>query len=198
MSSEHTRTDGTSVTYLTCAETAKLLRAALKAAFPGVKFSVRSSVYAGGASIQVTYENGPMYPAVDEVAQRYAGGSFDGMTDSMSYIDTLIAFEGEDLPRTVSPGADFVFVTRSITGTYREDLARVAQAQLNCAVEGGYLGPAEFTLDNRSGVYWCDVPTEFGVLPGPAAPDSFIAYLAHHVTPEQAASYTERTTVRRG
>ena len=39
------------VEYLTCAETAKLVRSALKAAFPGVKFSVCSSTYSGGASI---------------------------------------------------------------------------------------------------------------------------------------------------
>lgn len=36
--------------YLSCAETAKLLRQALKESFPGVKFSVRSSVYSGGAN----------------------------------------------------------------------------------------------------------------------------------------------------
>jgi hypothetical protein len=39
--------------YLSCAETAKLVRAALKESFPGVKFSVKSSTYAGGASIML-------------------------------------------------------------------------------------------------------------------------------------------------
>ena len=39
--------------YLTCAETAKLVRKALKEAFPDVKFSVRSNVYSGGASLSV-------------------------------------------------------------------------------------------------------------------------------------------------
>lgn len=34
--------------YLSCAETAKLVRQALKEAFPGVKFGVRSSTYSGG------------------------------------------------------------------------------------------------------------------------------------------------------
>ena len=41
--------------YLSCAETAKLVRTALKKNFPGVKFSVRSSVYSGGASIDVSW-----------------------------------------------------------------------------------------------------------------------------------------------
>jgi len=42
--------------YLTCAETAQLVRAALREAFPEVRFSVRSKVYAGGASINITYQ----------------------------------------------------------------------------------------------------------------------------------------------
>jgi hypothetical protein len=39
----------------TTVETAKEIRKALKAAFPKVKFSVRSHCYAGGASIDVSY-----------------------------------------------------------------------------------------------------------------------------------------------
>lgn len=41
--------------YISCADTAKLIRQAIKEAFPGVKFSVRSSVYSGGASITVEW-----------------------------------------------------------------------------------------------------------------------------------------------
>lgn len=39
--------------YLSCAETAKLIRQALKEAFPDMKFGVRSKTYSGGASIDV-------------------------------------------------------------------------------------------------------------------------------------------------
>ena len=46
-------------TSLSCAEVAKLLRAALKETFPGVTFSIRSRTYAGGASIDVTWRDGP-------------------------------------------------------------------------------------------------------------------------------------------
>jgi hypothetical protein len=70
--------------YLSCAETAKLVRAALKKAFPGVKFSVRSSVYAGGASMRVGWTDGPKTKAVEAVTNAYAGGGFDGMID-MAY-----------------------------------------------------------------------------------------------------------------
>ena len=40
--------------YYSVKDTAKLVRQALKEAFPGVKFGVRCSSYAGGASIGVT------------------------------------------------------------------------------------------------------------------------------------------------
>ena len=70
--------------YLSCANTAKLVRAALKKAFPAVKFSVRSSVYSGGASINIGWTDGPSTKAVEQVAKVYAGGEFDGMID-MAY-----------------------------------------------------------------------------------------------------------------
>ena len=43
---------------LSCADTAKLIRADLKTNYPNVKFSVRSSVYSGGASIRVSWVDG--------------------------------------------------------------------------------------------------------------------------------------------
>lgn len=107
----------TSVTakrYLSCAETAKLLRAALKSAHPGVKFSVKSHTYSGGASIRVGWTDGPTAPAVDSLVTLYTGGSFDGMTDSMSYHDTLLA--GPDgMPERVHFGADFIFTERTVS-----------------------------------------------------------------------------------
>ena len=59
--------------YLTVAETAKLVRQALKQQLPGVKFSVRSSSYSGGASIDVTWTDGPQTAAVDAVVRPYTG-----------------------------------------------------------------------------------------------------------------------------
>lgn len=70
--------------YLSCAETAKLIRVQLKAKFPGIKFSVKSSVYAGGASIDVAWTDGPTGKMVDAIVQPFAGGGFDGMID-MAY-----------------------------------------------------------------------------------------------------------------
>lgn len=100
--------------YLSCAETAKLLRAALKAAHPGVKFSVRSDTYAGGASIRVRWMDGPTASTVDRTAKRYEGASFDGMIDLKSYHRSLLA--GPDgMPEEVHFGADFIFTDREVS-----------------------------------------------------------------------------------
>lgn len=73
----------TATTYLSAAETAKLVRAALKRAFPGVKFSVRSP-----SAIHVRWTDGPTRKAVEAVAGQFQGGAFDGSIDlkiSMSH-----------------------------------------------------------------------------------------------------------------
>ena len=74
-------------TYLTLKETAKLLRAALKKNFPGVKFSVRSESFAGGSAIRVSYTDGPLQKAVEKVVNCYAYGGFDGMIDLSFHVN---------------------------------------------------------------------------------------------------------------
>lgn len=99
------KNDGRKVVYYSCAETAKLIRAELKKNFAGVKFSVRSSVYSGGASIRVHYNDANVAEnAVREVAQKFEGASFDAMTDYKDYHNSF--FEGQE----VSWGSDYVFV----------------------------------------------------------------------------------------
>ena len=95
--------------YLTCAETAKLVRAALKEAFPGVKFSVKSSTYAGGASINVAYTDGPSVSQVEGIAKAFQGAYFDGMTDYKG--SNYNSLDGQP----VRFGADFIFVNRKFT-----------------------------------------------------------------------------------
>ena len=88
--------------YLSCAETAKLVRVALKEKFPGVKFSVRSSTYSGGASIRVGWVDGPTAKDVESVTRRYTGGivtargqpDFDGMIDLKTYNDSWLSPDG--------------------------------------------------------------------------------------------------------
>lgn len=95
--------------YLSCAETAKLLRMALRESFPGVKFSVRSKTYSGGASISVHYVDGPATKLVEAVADQFSGAYFDGMIDYKGYKRHRL--DGE----LVSLGADFIFVRRDLS-----------------------------------------------------------------------------------
>jgi hypothetical protein len=109
--------------YLSCAETAKLLRQALKEAFSGVKFTVKSKTYSGGASISVGWTDGPNSAQVKAVADCFEGAYFDGGIDYQGA--KYHKLDGED----VRFGANFIFenreysdtmVARSITAVVKE------------------------------------------------------------------------------
>lgn len=87
------------------ASAAKMLKAELSKAFPGIKFSVTSSSYSGGDSLRVHYEDGPSPRIVEEISGKYQAGHFDGMTDMYEYSNTR-----EDIPQT-----KFVFVERKMS-----------------------------------------------------------------------------------
>ena len=107
-------------TYISVADTAKLVRKALKANFPGVKFSVRSKSYSGGASIDVDWAFGPVPEEVEKVAGRYAGADFDGMQDLMTYHDEEGVDENGKMQR-VHYGADFIFCHRGYGKTWEDN-----------------------------------------------------------------------------
>lgn len=93
--------------YLSCAETAKLVRKALASAFPGVKFSVRSQTYAGGASINVGIPKDATVEdkAVRAVCERFAGGRFDGMIDLAYCVNHWLLPDGT-VQLASSPGSE--------------------------------------------------------------------------------------------
>lgn len=68
-------TDGFGV-HVSCTDAAALIRAALKRDFPGTRFSVRCRTFSGGASIDVSWADGPAAGEVDMVVQLYAGTRF--------------------------------------------------------------------------------------------------------------------------
>jgi hypothetical protein len=127
-------------------DTAKLIRATLKAKFPNTKFSVRTDKYAGGSSIRVRWTDGPTSKLVDAVIGAFAGSGFDGMTDYKYSVgarlmpdgtaetrsveahygtegDTIEASKDGAIP--VSFCADFVFTEREYS---KAALERTAQA----------------------------------------------------------------------
>lgn len=95
-----------SAKYLTCAETAVLVRKALKEAFPGVKFSVRSSNYSMGASMRVEWLDGPNEAQVEAVTRTFQGSYFDGAIDYKGSVYHML--DGQQ----VRFGADSIHCTR--------------------------------------------------------------------------------------
>ena len=94
--------------YLTTAEMAKVVRQVLKEAFPvaeyGVKFSVRSSNYAGGSSIRIAYDSDKLYSRdVNAKVKHLQSASFDGMIDLKTNHDVTLP-SGE----VVYGGADWI------------------------------------------------------------------------------------------
>lgn len=93
--------------HVSCADTAKLIRQALKESFKGIKFTVRSSIYSGGASINIGWTDGPNAAQVEAVAKRFSGAYFDGQQDYKGC--TFALLDGQ----VVRFGADFVFCNRT-------------------------------------------------------------------------------------
>ncbi len=69
------------VTVIDRVEAGKMIRAALKRAFPLTRFEVRGKSYSGGQSIDVSWTDGPTGKQVDSIIDRYESKGFDGMTD---------------------------------------------------------------------------------------------------------------------
>jgi hypothetical protein len=57
--------------YETVVETATKIRAALKAAFPGTKFSVRSDSFSMGSAVRIRWTDGPTEKQVEKVANTH-------------------------------------------------------------------------------------------------------------------------------
>lgn len=71
--------------WISTADTAKLLRADLKKAFPAVKFSVKSKTFSMGSAIDISWTDGPLSSEVSHVANSYRMGHFDMQDDSYHY-----------------------------------------------------------------------------------------------------------------
>lgn len=68
--------------YLSAAETAKLMRAALKAAFPGTKISVRC---ARGNATYVSWTDGPTVRDVQAITHEFESQTFNSSEDMREY-----------------------------------------------------------------------------------------------------------------
>lgn len=106
-------------TYISTADTAKMIRKALKESFAGVKFSVRSSTYSGGSSINIGWTDGPTSSMVDAIARTFEGSYFDGSIHLKGSLKHMIDGVQVDF------GVDFIHTNRHLT---RDFLGRILAA----------------------------------------------------------------------
>ncbi len=78
----------------THSQAAQQIKSELKAAFPTVKFSVKSDSFAGGDAVRIRYEDGPTTKQVDEIVGKFQSGSFNSQEDLYEYDNRK-----EDLPQ---------------------------------------------------------------------------------------------------
>ena len=130
---------------LSCADTAKLVRAALKATFPAVAFTVRSKTYSGGASITVGWTDGPSTAEVEKITHRFEGARMDGYADCKEYQyharhadGTITPYDRDDgLPEgaeEVHLRADFIFTDREYTADFLQKVGKRTADYWGCPV----------------------------------------------------------------
>jgi hypothetical protein len=73
---------------------AAAIKAELKAAFPGVKFSVNSESFSMGNSVNINWTDGPTVAEVEKISSKYQYGHFNGMEDLYEYTN-----ERNDIPQ---------------------------------------------------------------------------------------------------
>ena len=122
--SPFSQTPKAEVIYITTAATACELRNVLKAAFPQTKFSVRSSEYSMGSSIDVSWTDGPTHAQVNPILDCFESAGFDGMQDLKTSLPPSL-WRGH----RVRWGADYVH------GSRHESFETLKQAALVTAFE---------------------------------------------------------------
>jgi hypothetical protein len=109
----------------THARAAKMIRAELRAAFPGVTFRVRSDSFAGGNSVDVSWTDGPLTDAVNAIVKKYQYGNFNGMEDIYEYSNS----------RNDIPQAKYVQTHRAMSPETRERIRKDLEAQWGISFE---------------------------------------------------------------
>ena len=104
--------------YYTTAGTAALIRGVLKAAFPAVTFSVRSSEFSGGSSVDIDWTDGPTEQAVEVLVGKFAYGTFDSMQDLAGIKEPETVIDEAGTLRVVHYGARFVHTHRRYSPAY--------------------------------------------------------------------------------
>ncbi len=84
------------------AQASKQIKKLLSEKYPAIKFSVKSSNYSGGNSVDISWNLGPVASEIEKLVSKYQCGHFDGMIDCYEYSNS----------RTDVPQSKFVFCQR--------------------------------------------------------------------------------------
>jgi hypothetical protein len=96
---------------------ADAIRAELKKVFPSVKFSVRSSTFSMGDSVDISWTDGNTTDEVNAITKKYQYGSFNGMEDIYENTDSR-----DDIPQ-----AKYVHCSRRMSAETEELLKPIAE-----------------------------------------------------------------------
>jgi len=103
------------------AQAAQAIRKELKENFPDTKFSVTSESFAGGNSVHVNWEDGPLTDTVNLIIDKYQYGTFNGMIDMYEYTN-----KHEDIPQV-----KYVMGQRSMSSERRIQMAEKLKQEFN-------------------------------------------------------------------
>lgn len=137
---------------------AKNIRIELKAAFPGIKFSVRTDRFSGGDSIDVSWTDGPNSAQVDAIINKYAAGYFNGMEDIYESVRSpwtdLFGDAKYVHSRRENSDAAIAAAIRTVKAVYAGNLAQRGIEEISVAdYRGGKLMTVEI-MDGGWSDYW--------------------------------------------
>lgn len=156
------------VTRYTTKQTAQFIREALKAAFPGVKFSVRMPY---GNKTLVSWTDGPTVAEVERVTNQFTSQGFDSMTDCPTYHSQVNA-KGEAVRYSGwvshSRHISAALLTKALN-RYNQERALYghgpAALEVKASAYSAYLVGADVNTANPcnavAGQYWCESAVQY-------------------------------------
>lgn len=130
---------------------ASAIKAELKAAFPSIKFSVKSEIFAGGDAVRISYEDGVSTSKIEAIVKKYQYGHFNGMED---------IYENSNVNKFL-PQVKFVPVSRKMS----TDTKLQIMGEIGISVENYTDYNNEKGEYNSALVYREFVKREFGIEP---------------------------------
>lgn len=144
------------ISQLSAKDSIAAMRSALRAVFPGIKFSVTMSRGTAYGNASVAWTDGPTTAEVEVVTDRFETVGFDGMTDSTTYSPKVIEYRGQEW----DSGVRMVLENRRISPERMAEMGAFLRRSYPNAAEGSILGAARM-LAHCTHIGWspklCDI-----------------------------------------